>query len=131
MAGLNANRLRQRQPPWRSQDYLDFVRSRNCVVTGLEPRRGNDIVAHHVRCLGGGGMAMKPPDYYCVPLLAIEHVTLHSIGEETYWKTVNRDPQTLICMTLMIYIAHHPDKDLFSRLIPIVTGVVDNTMIGN
>jgi hypothetical protein len=92
--------MKSRTP--RSEQYLSFIRSRPCAVTGQE----YDIVAHHVRCLGGGGVGIKPSDFYCVPLTAEQHSLLHSEGEKSYWKRHGIDPQELITMNVLVYTAH-------------------------
>lgn len=66
---------------YRSKKYLAFIREKSSLVSGSDW----DIVAHHVRCLGGGGMGLKPPDCLCVPLTASEHRLLHDMGERTFW----------------------------------------------
>jgi len=49
---------------WKNAAYLNFVRRQSSVVSSAQ----FDIVAHHIRFLGGGGMGVKPHDYFCVPL---------------------------------------------------------------
>ena len=86
----------------RDAEYLAFVRRRPCVVTGVE---GDSVVAHHVRCLGGGGMGLKPSDYMCLPLDTIEHSRLHAFGEERYWRAKGISPGELIRFHLLIFLA--------------------------
>lgn len=105
--------------PWRSPAYLAFVRTRPCVVTG---REGEEVVAHHVRCLGGGGMGLKPPDWMCLPITAVEHSKLHQTGEASYWKARGIDPVEMICMTLLVRLAARPSADLARALAAIVSG---------
>ena len=88
--------------PHRSSAYLAYVRSRPCTVTGYE---GEGVVAHHVRCLGGGGTGLKPSDYLCLPLTAEEHSKLHAKGEKRYWKSHGINPEDEILMTLLIFLA--------------------------
>lgn len=92
-------------PSTRDAAYLAFVRSRPCVVTGACEEAGSDIVAHHVRCLGGGGVGLKPSDYLTVPLTAYEHVQLHNVGERSYWKAKGVDPGKMIAMTMLTWLA--------------------------
>lgn len=87
--------------PERSSKYLAFIRGRPCTVTGTE----ENVVAHHVRCLGGGGMGLKPSDFYCVPLTAEEHSKLHAHGEKSFWARHLQDPVDVIQMNLLCYIA--------------------------
>lgn len=91
----------------RSAKYLKFVRSRPCIVTGQDSDY-TEIVAHHVRCLSGGGTGLKPSDYLTLPLTAFEHVMLHNMGEAAYWRTRRIDPSKYITMTLLTYLATQP-----------------------
>lgn len=75
-----------------------------------------NIVAHHVRCLGGGGMGMKPPDWMCVPLTDAEHKNLHVIGENQFWKIHQYNPAEMICMTMLVYLSQNPGIDLLEKL---------------
>lgn len=93
--------LLRQVPPHRSEAYLDFIRLRPCHVTGQEV----DVVAHHVRCLGGGGMGMKPTDYFCVPLVNSEHDRLHNMGEKSYWASHDIVPEEAILMHLLCFVA--------------------------
>lgn len=86
----------------RDSKYLEFVRSRPCVVTGEESNR---VVAHHVRCLGGGGIGLKPSDYVCIPLTAEQHSRLHHMGEKSFWQDVGINPEEVITMTILVYLA--------------------------
>lgn len=87
----------------RDEAYLRFIRSRPCSVTGVE---GDEVVvAHHIRCLGGGGTGLKPSDYLCVPLSSMQHQRLHNNGEVSFWKEWGQDPRDLVSMNLLIYMA--------------------------
>lgn len=95
--------------PLRSPKYMQFIRTRPCCVTG----NTDNIVAHHVRVLRGGqGLAIKPTDYFCVPIEATEHVRLHSIGEKTFWSEYSIDPKELIYLNLNIYLASYTSQGL-------------------
>lgn len=87
---------------WRSKSYMRFVRSRPCAVTGFE---GEEVVAHHVRCLGFGGIGLKPPDWMCVPLLSREHTKLHDMGEKSYWAMHGMDPAQVVLGTMLLGLA--------------------------
>lgn len=63
----------QKQPPWRSEKYLKYIRSLPCVVTG----RTEHVVAHHITTSGSRGTGTKPDDFYCIPLTAYQHQGLH------------------------------------------------------
>jgi len=62
-------------------------------------------VAHHVRCLGGGGMGIKPSDYMCIPLTWEQHSKLHNMGEWSFYKLHSIDIESEIKMNLLIYMA--------------------------
>lgn len=87
------------------------------MVTGAE----TNIVAHHVRCTGHGGMGLKPPDWLCLPLTDEQHRLLHQHGEKSYWATRREDPVALCVMTMLVYLAQRPDMDLLECLGDIVS----------
>lgn len=107
----------QKTKYWRSENYLSFVRSRPCVITGSS----TDVVAHHVRCLGTWGTGIKPPDYYCVPITAEEHSKLHAMGERPYWEKHRENPDALVTMTMLCYLATKPSDDFIQKLASLVT----------
>ena len=85
------SRKEEKKMPARSKYYLDFVRRKHCLIHGCK----RAACAHHVRVFGGGGVGMKVPDYYAVPLCGEHHNlgigSLHSIGEITFWEKHNID----------------------------------------
>lgn len=83
----------------RDAAYLAFVRELPCVVT----RSPVDVVAHHVRVKTGGGMALKPSDYFTVPLTPLTHARLHHEGEAAFWRRHNTDPFNWITWTMARY----------------------------
>lgn len=66
----------------RSEAYLNFIRSKGCYITGEDV----NVIAHHVRMFGGGGIGLKPPDYLCLPLTPEKHHKLHSQGEKSFFE---------------------------------------------
>ncbi len=91
----------------RSKKYLEYIRELPCAATnGFD-----DVVAHHVRCLGGGGTGIKPSDYLCVPLTAEEHAKLHSLGEKRYWLSHGLIPEEIICQCLLGYFSEEFSQD--------------------
>jgi hypothetical protein len=68
---------------YRNEDYLGYVRGLPCARCG---RSG--AVAAHQRCLGGGGMGLKPSDYHAVPLCWECHGEEHR-GAKTFWEGVD------------------------------------------
>jgi DNA recombination protein Rad52 len=72
----------------RSKDHLRFVATQPCVICGRAPSH-----AHHVRFAQSRGLSLKVSDEFTVPLCAIHHHELHTVGkEEEWWKTRNIDP---------------------------------------
>jgi hypothetical protein len=55
-----------------------------------------DMVAHHVRTMGGGGMGLKPSDLYTIPLTAYEHARLHAGVEGDYYRRHDLDIQPIL-----------------------------------
>jgi len=50
--------------PYRSKKYLDFIRSKPCLICA-----NPNTVPHHVRRLRwGAGTGIKPSDLVCIPL---------------------------------------------------------------
>lgn len=62
---------------WRDPDYLRWVRTLPCVITGV-----SGVDAHHMLGYGMHGMALKAPDWAVFPLSREEHARLHHFG----WK---------------------------------------------
>lgn len=63
--------------------HLAWVRSLPCSC--WRGARCEGIMhAHHVRVNTGGGMGMKPPDHWTVPLCAKHHAELHAGGHQTF-----------------------------------------------
>jgi len=57
-----------KQPPGRSEEYLEYIRGLPCCVCG-EPTE-----PHHLLT---GGVALKGSDFGCVPLCRYHHGRLH------------------------------------------------------
>lgn len=97
---------------WRSKKYLDFIRSRPCCVSGAEV----NVIAHHVRCLGHGGMGLKPPDYCCVPLTQELHQELHDKGERTFWDKYQKDVCVMILLQMSCFLFEKADKNTIDAM---------------
>lgn len=91
---------------FRDTKYLKWVRSRPCVVSEREA----DVVAHHVRLGGGGGIGIKPSDYRTVPLHTEEHFHLHNKGEASYWKEKGIDPFKVMITQMIVYLSLQAPK---------------------
>ncbi len=73
----------QKPKRFKSDDYLAFIRSQPCIVTGKKP-----CDPHHTR---GGGMATKCSDHLTVPLYREPHSECHQIGTKTFQAKYNVD----------------------------------------
>ena len=67
---------------YQNEAYKGWIRMQPCAKCGMV----GFSVAHHERGLGGGGVGMKPPDYYCVPLCNNCHYERHTTGYLTFWE---------------------------------------------
>jgi len=80
--------------PAKNKDYLAFLHSLPCVVTGV-----TGIQAAHLSMAApeyghwGRGKGSKAPDRWALPLSPEEHARQHDMGEERYWS--GRNPHVL------------------------------------
>jgi len=64
----------QKLKPWRSEPYLDWIRSRPCLACDSQP----PAEPHHIIGVGGmSGMGMKAPDWAVIPLCRECHNEMH------------------------------------------------------
>src|ERR1700741_3123983 len=68
--------------------HLAFLRQRPCVACG----KAAPSEAAHVRTGTDGGVGIKPPDRYAVPLCADCHAKQHRVGELSFWSELRIDP---------------------------------------
>lgn len=75
----------------RNATYLEYVRSRPCIVCGKKAE------AHH---LEGGGVALKGSDYLTIPLCRLHHEELHSQGRVAFQQANHVDCfyETSLCL---------------------------------
>ena len=64
----------------RSPSHRRFIASLPCIIT-----LASNVQAAHIRLNNGGGMGLKPADWYCVPLSVEMHEKQHRIGELRFW----------------------------------------------
>jgi len=86
---------------------MAWVRDQDSCVS----RVYHNVVSHHVRCFGWGGMGIKPSDFRVVPLTHDEHMYLHQHGEAEFWEDVGIDPRCIIAANLIVYmreVLHEP-----------------------
>lgn len=80
----------------KSKDYLSFLHSLPCVVTGA-----TTVQAAHVSFAApryghyGRGRGTKAPDRFALPLSPEEHARQHSMNEAAYWASVGINPHIL------------------------------------
>jgi len=84
----------------RNEKFMAWVREQDSCVS----RVYRDVIVHHVRCFGWGGMGIKPSDYRVVPLTHAEHMMLHQHGEVTFWEDVEIDPRVVIAANMIVYM---------------------------
>ena len=77
---------------FRSKEYLEFIRLHSCAITGYS----DNVVAHHVRLGASAGTGQKPSDLMTVPITQTLHLTLHSMGEKSFWERHGLDPHELV-----------------------------------
>lgn len=83
----------KRATRWRSAAHCNFVRSHECCITGCA---GRPIQVAHVRNGSGAGMGQKPDDWRSLSLCEHHHDMQHTIGEVTFWRNFQKDPEDLI-----------------------------------
>jgi hypothetical protein len=90
-------------PNHRNVSYLTWLRSQNCAASGQKAE-----VAHHMRLGTNGGSALKPSDYFCLPLTEEYHtqgsMAVHLIGEESFVELYQLDLLELFNYYLSNYI---------------------------
>lgn len=109
---LNLTRLAEQKllsnlPKHRNNPYLEFVRTRPCLICGQ-----GDVHAHHVRMGSHAGLGTKPSDYLCVPLCFKHHDELHNKGEKTFWQTHQIPPHIFIIKMLGLYLSGKESVDI-------------------
>ena len=79
---------------YRNQHYLDFIKDKPCLKCGTIKTDYIDIVPAHQK-LGHGGMGIKSPDIFALPLCMFCHATEHLIGHKLFWEGENRELRCL------------------------------------
>lgn len=75
-------RPRLRRADARNPEHLAWIRSLPCAIRDGTSCTGSQ--AAHVRMNTGGGMGMKPPDRWTVPLCHEHHHEQHQIGHAAF-----------------------------------------------
>jgi hypothetical protein len=82
---------------YRSEKYLDYVRSLPCAVGGC----GHKAEPHHTE---GGGVGRKGSDLYAIPLCRMHHQAHNTIGRFTFYINVELDRWEVVARTLAGYM---------------------------
>ena len=64
--------------PYRSQDYLDYIRQQVCVFCS----HGPPSEPHHISWVDGGTMGGKPSDLFTIPVCRVCHDGFHRWAKE-------------------------------------------------
>lgn len=97
----------------RDVQYLDWIRSLPCVVTGKPAEAAHvSFDAPHLGKLGRG-LGAKESDRWAVPLCADEHRKQHSQNERAYWQNVGIDP----CVLALALHGAYPNTGLATLII--------------
>lgn len=98
-------------PNHRNTLYLTWLRSQNCAASGQKAE-----VAHHMRLGTNGGSALKPSDYFCLPLTEEYHtqgsMAVHLIGEESFIELYELDLIELFNYYLSNYIEFKSEEKI-------------------
>jgi len=84
---------------WRSQEYLDFIDSKPCII----PRCGKRATHHH-EPLGMSGTSIKAPDSHCLPLCEDHHMPGVHAAPKSFWDEHNIDVKMEIIKLLTEYL---------------------------
>lgn len=66
----------------RAPAYLQWLRGRPCAVANDDC--DGRMEAAHVRIGTGGGMGVKPSDWFCLPMCEYHHSQQHRVGEASF-----------------------------------------------
>ncbi len=91
------------------KNYLDFVRSLPCIITGVY-----GVEAAHISLPSpqygklGRGLGRKESDRWTLPLSQESHRRQHEIGEEKFWDEVGINPFVVALSLYGVY----PNEEL-------------------
>lgn len=104
-----------KRKPAKSKDYLSFLHSLPCVVTGA-----STVQAAHVSFAAphfghyGRGKGTKAPDRWALPLSPEEHARQHSMNEQAYWQSVGINPHLLALVIWGLFSDMGDDAEPFA-----------------
>lgn len=113
----NTQTFPKMRPP-KNKDYLSFIRSLPCVMTGkygveaAHLSMASPVHAHYGRAKG-----TKAPDRWALPLSPDEHHRQHQIGEHVFW--AGRNPH-LLCLVIWGLFS-----DMGDDAVPFATAVIN------
>ena len=90
----------KKDKPFRSKQYLEYIRSLPCCITG-----DTGCVAHHITGTKKSGMGTKAGDNYAIPLTQSMHQQLHNDPKK--WEFIFGTQQSHLDRTL--FKARHDD----------------------
>ncbi len=82
--------------------YLAWLKTLPCYGCGRQPTDDIPSIPAHQRCLGGGGMGMKPPDKEAVPLCHECHEEEHR-GAVIFWHKRGLNPAGIVLKLVKLY----------------------------
>lgn len=94
----------------RDDDYLAWIRSLPCVITGIEGASEAAHISFPDPRYGklGRGKGTKESDVWCLPLSNAEHRASHAMNEKQYWAYQNIDP----CVVAMSLYVAYPNTEI-------------------
>ncbi len=99
----------KKSKPVKDKDYLSYLHSLPCIVSGKSPVEAAHISYPEPRYGKlGRGMSTKEGDRWAVPLHPDEHRRQHTMNERAYWRSVGIDP----CILALALHAACPDVGL-------------------
>lgn len=112
------DRSTKRRPRVHDNDFLGFVRSLPCIVTGAQAEAAHIRFASALHGKPSTGMGTRPDDRWVVPLSPPEHRLnndcQHSGSEMGYWQRKNIDP---VVVSALIFSHFHADDQKAALLI--------------
>ena len=92
--------------------HRKHIRTLECSVPGCELQRFAVIECAHVRHETDGGTAIKPADWWTLPLCAVHHRQQHEIGEPAFERKYAIDLKALA----LALSRRSPDKAMIEAM---------------
>lgn len=94
-----------KQKRFEDRKWLDHLRTRPCILTGLHPNESEAVDPMHIGTLGRG---MKAHDYWALPVRHHLHQLGHNIGEISMLR--HHAPDWLLREAFRCYAKHLYDR---------------------